>query len=414
MTITKFIPFNDSDADEVNSNFAQSWSFNILNKIRQTIDRASVDSSGQDDIFSDAYVDVDGQNNTFSNGTALFDTNKYKASTSSTEPYIIIVATSINESAFNINNCQIAEINSGTWLLSCSTGTDEVKRAQLYKTLFYDGIIGTTYVTGLTALKTTITRDIGKRGYYGEAILTTPFTASTASSAKLEFTFDDTVNNTDFSSWSKVHSETVGTFNLSDLSTYVLSTATINSVTVAPSGNQTIDETGTDKTGDEEDNPSTATYVYQLGGEDGGSDTAFGSADVYFLAYGSVSAAETLVSTGTATTFIDYFTDESVPALTAVTEDFVSMIVHDIAAGTYPATVSKLIGKVLYEDWENGVTIYHKIQNATEDSGWILDGVFDTFTAFTSQPTKYLIKLVPKTSPTANYPSIRGFGMYCE
>jgi len=90
-------------------------------------------------------------------------------------------------------------------------------------------------------------------------------------------------------------------------------------------------------------------------------------------------------------------------------------ISHDIPSGTFSSTTSSLIGKALVSDWESGASIQHKITNATEDSGWITDGEIGSFTAFTSEPTHYFVKLTPKsTSPTAGYPSIKGSGVIAE
>jgi len=94
------------------------------------------------------------------------------AVTSSTEPFVILEATSITISAFSINNCYCAQLDGSTtkWIVWCTTGTDAVKRAQIYKTLFY-GTSGAEYalasVTGLTAIKVNTTNsqminDVGK------------------------------------------------------------------------------------------------------------------------------------------------------------------------------------------------------------------------------------------------------------
>ena len=68
----------------------------------------------------------------------------------------------------------------------------------------------------------------------------------------------------------------------------------------------------------------------------------------------------------------------------------------------------------MIEDWEDGANIQYKLTNATEDTGW-LDAMntspeVNSFTAFTSEPTTLIVKLIPKTtSPTAGYPSVKGF-----
>jgi hypothetical protein len=50
-----------------------------------------------------------------------------------------------------------------------------------------------------------------------------------------------------------------------------------------------------------------------------------------------------------------------------------------------------------------------------EDTGWLNPNIVEDFTAFTSEPTELIVKLIPKeSSPTAGYPSIRGFSLRAE
>ena len=94
-------------------------------------------------------------------------------------------------------------------------------------------------------------------------------------------------------------------------------------------------------------------------------------------------------------------------------------IEHFIPTGTFSDTITTAIGVPLIEDWEEGANIQYKLTNATEDTGW-LDSMdsspeVSSFTAFTSEPTSLIVKLVPKTtSPTAGYPSIRAFTVRCD
>ncbi len=87
-------------------------------------------------------------------------------------------------------------------------------------------------------------------------------------------------------------------------------------------------------------------------------------------------------------------------------------IEHTIPSGTFSSTISKSIGVPLISDYEAGIDIQYKLTNATEDTGWLnsYPPEISSFTAFTSQPTKLIVKLIPKSSsPTSGYPSIRGF-----
>jgi len=86
-----------------------------------------------------------------------------------------------------------------------------------------------------------------------------------------------------------------------------------------------------------------------------------------------------------------------------------NVISHDIPSGTFSSTVDTLYSQVVINSWEEGDSIKVKLTNATEDSGWLDINSVESFTAFTSEPTKYLIQLNPKSSsPTSGYPSILG------
>lgn len=90
-------------------------------------------------------------------------------------------------------------------------------------------------------------------------------------------------------------------------------------------------------------------------------------------------------------------------------------VVHNIPTGTFSATVSSAIGvpMIATSDWETGNDIKYKLTNGSEDSGWLDCGtspLISTFTAFTSEPTKLTVKLVPATPGTStSKPGIRGF-----
>jgi len=88
-----------------------------------------------------------------------------------------------------------------------------------------------------------------------------------------------------------------------------------------------------------------------------------------------------------------------------------SVIYHDLPSGTFSATIDSAFGSGIVEDWETGDNIQYKFTNATEDTGWLEYNTISTFTAFTSQPTKCIVNLVIKSSPSAGFPSINGFGV---
>jgi len=89
---------------------------------------------------------------------------------------------------------------------------------------------------------------------------------------------------------------------------------------------------------------------------------------------------------------------------------------HDIPTGTLGSTVSSAIGVPLLETWEDGANIEYKLQNVSEDSGWLncmrTAPEISDFTAFTSEPTRVLVKITAATgSPAAGVPTIKGFSL---
>jgi hypothetical protein len=409
-------------AAELNGSFAKSLRQTGQVEIAQLQDRAVTPSSdgGQ---FVDAYTDATSQNNsvTVANTSAVFDTDKYKAITSSTEPLIIIEATSISAVAdFAINDCQIMEVSSGTWQLICDTGTDEVKRAQIYKTLFY-GSDGTnpratsTYITGITALKTSVARDVGKKAYLaiGDG---GPAGAGTAQidTATVDITFNDTTNNTDFSSWSKcVNVELLTSNDATGGARWEVPSATLLNGGFSNSSTSS-DETGTDLTADELDNPATAQLDVRTQGSSTASGGQQGDGWAYFLYAGTLSVTPSTSGTGSpSTSTTDFNIAESVPAMTATTEDVSSFVEHVIPAGTFISTLSTAFMTFKADDWESGADVQFKLTNATEDTGWLDTNETVTFTALTAEPDNLIVNVIPKTtSPTANYPSINGVALY--
>jgi hypothetical protein len=91
------------------------------------------------------------------------------------------------------------------------------------------------------------------------------------------------------------------------------------------------------------------------------------------------------------------------------------LIEHTISSDTFASNVSRVVGIPLIADWETGADINYKLTNTTEDSGWLSCGTLpqlSSFSAFTYQPEKLIVKLIPKSSgPTAGYPAIHGFAI---
>ncbi|MFC2086480.1 hypothetical protein ACFLQ9_02040 [Bacteroidota bacterium] len=87
-----------------------------------------------------------------------------------------------------------------------------------------------------------------------------------------------------------------------------------------------------------------------------------------------------------------------------------SLIYHNIPNGYFSSGISNTIGVPLINDWEEGANIQYKLTNDTEDSGWLNYNVVSSFTPFTSEPTKVIVKLIPKAdNPTPGVPAIYGF-----
>lgn len=405
MTLYKINPGIDTSfSTKLNATFAESLQQCGLNTLRSLIDRAGVWSAGQIDGWGDAYIDSDGREDSVSadETNAEFDTNKYKVRAIPTT-YVIIEATSLNVSDFSINNCQCIKLSTGKWMVFCTTGTEEVKRAQIYKTLFYgtDGSnarIKTTYVTGITALKTSVSRDVGKRAYFAVASLSTTSTLNGTYTG----TFADTSTNTSFSSWYVLGQTTnqTGCYSRYELPS--------GSVIDSAGPNVLIDTTGTDRSSIETNNPATLQAECNISG---GAGTRTATVQIIALCAGSISwvAAGTLTSS----TNIDFYTTHSVPVMTAASETISNIVVHTIPTSTFSSTISKAIGVPLIDNWETDADIQYKLTNGSEDSGWLSCGntpSISSFTAFTSEPTTLTVKLIPKSSsPTAGYPSIKGF-----
>lgn len=386
-----------------NSNTAEALRAAGQNLIQQLQDRG-ITLTADGGIFAEAYIDSNGRNNDVdtTETSAEFDTDKYKAASG---PFVIIEATSISSvSDFAINNCNILEVASGKWQLTCSTGTDEVKRAQIYKTLFVgsgtdgsDARVTSTYITGLTALKTSVTRDVGKRAHFA-----THNSASTVvGNASYTGTFVDTSTNTDCSSWSYV--STAGATSCS-------ANWQIPGGTTVHTAGAASDEFGTDTSADETDNPATC-VLYNTASTS--ASRGYGNRAL-ILCSGDITWAYTETAAFTEdVSNTDYYTDEGVPDFTATTESLASVVVHDIPTGTFSTTLNAACMTFKAEDWESGADVQFKLTNATEDSGWLDANDVVSFTAFTSEPTVMSVMLNPKTtSPTAGYPSINGVALY--
>jgi hypothetical protein len=394
MALTTFTNGTIADADEVNSNFNTTLRQTGQVEIAQLQDRA-VTTSADGGQFVEAYVDADGQNASVSTTTSLstFNTDRREV------PGIIVTieATSISAVAdFAINDCVIQLASAGVWQLVCTAGDAETQRAQIYKTLFY-GTNGSnprasaTYITSITALTTNISRDVGKQAHYADM-------ASSDATATYLGTFANTSTNTDCSTWSYLTSNNAS----GDCFWEVPNATVLNSVTASG----TSDETGTDLSADELDNPATCELSFARAGAFTGTNRAI------VLCVGDV----TWSATGTSTNSnIDFFTDNSIPLFTSNTATIANSIEHTIPTGTFSTTLASAFVTFKSETWESGADVNFKLTNATEDTGWLNTNEIVEFTALTAKPDSLIIKLIPKSSsPTSGYPSINGVALYAD
>ena len=234
-----------------------------------------------------------------------------------TSPYVIIEADSIP--TINTNDCTSSTLSTGKFLVFCTIGSDEEKRAKIYKTLFYGTGTGNTGlakdIVNCTAIKTNISRDVGKRAYYGFSAVTDFANSSSGNYVRLDGSFATTTGNESVSSWSYCTARNDGRGE------WEIPTGNVKNF--AQSTNSTIvtnDETELDLTADETDNPSTCRFEAR----------AIDSSADYGRVYGFILTSQAITFTETdtvssiasfSTGSTDFLTDEGIPAFTNVTEN---------------------------------------------------------------------------------------------
>jgi len=288
-----------ADADQVLTN----TSFALTTGLNYALDGAT--TTNQDNLDVDFF--------TSDTAAAIYNmeydsgNDYYKTVPFDTSYYIDVEATSLTIADFAINDCQMVNTGAGTWRLT-SSGTYEVQRAKCMKTLFYgtDGTDDTVSgITSLTALKSPDSRDVGKRVHYGQVSKS----IDSGLTFTLDGTFVDTSTNTDCSTWSYLNA--TGGTGSGSLAWEMPEGTTKHSFT-DESSPFTSDETSTDTSADDNDNPADC-QIY-ANKSTGAGQTLLGR--VIILCKGDV----TWGVTGTPThNEIDFFTDHSVPDFTAVT-----------------------------------------------------------------------------------------------
>ena len=261
-------------------------------------------------LVTDEFTDEDGVNNTVNISKSSADYNssedKYEIE-SIPQNFVIIEADNLNESSFEINDCKIRRIDDRKWQLYSTIGTEEVKRAKIYQTLFYDKAAQT--INNCTAIKTTFTRDIGKTAYF----LYLEVNTSTGQTQDYTIDFQNETTNNNVSFW--------GRYFANDGSSGT------SSVLQVPDGNTIrgggffvdINDLGTDRTQDEKDNPVDARLF--TGVNDGNA-----LAELIFLSKGDI----TFTYSGSGSNNkIEYESDEGIPAFTEATETIEFIVLVD-------------------------------------------------------------------------------------
>lgn len=226
--------------------------------------------------------------------------------------YVIIEADDANPTWTN-NNTQLLKIGTGRWVLYGTSGTDEVIRANIHKSLWY-GTSGADQLiddfTNVTALKTTVARDVGKQAHFQSS------TGTGSLNATHTGTFANTSTNTDCSTWSK------GGGGSGEGAGWEMPEGTILDQAI----NSSWDNFGTDKTSDELNNPADCEAQKVTG-------SGNGTCVSVILCVGDI----TWATSGTWTRIErDFFTDDSIPLFTAVTDDFLTSTL--IFKDTVPST----------------------------------------------------------------------------
>ncbi len=302
--------FFNSDYDGWNAKLANTGSPQVQNLFYDTLqtDSAAVNYGWWYDATNDLYQTVD-------------------------TTYVKVSATSYTGNWTNgTNNVHVTGSSSTGWSVFCDTGTADVRRAQIIKTLFY-GTNGANPLvlefTTMTALQTTVTRDVDKRGHYIELQDTTTTTLITK-----EGTPANTADNDDCSLWSNL-TGTAGAGQETSANAYIPSSTKVN--TASGGGPTNSDELGTDTSGDEVNNP--ANFKVDIDRHQGSGSGINARAEAVILTKGTVSWSTT-GGTPTTDNDTDYTADHSIPAFTALSTDTSTLIFQDTASATATNTLS--------------------------------------------------------------------------
>jgi len=403
MAQDKFLyPFNIEDfgnPDWFKNNFNLSMGVACQNHVRDLKNNgAALYGVDKLDIRGEYYNTAAGINSSVNvdKTTAIFDTNKYKPFEETV--LVIIESTSISSHAdFEINDCKIKEIGSGKFVLFCDVGTDAEKRSKIYDTLFYgtdgsDPRASPTYITSISALKTTTSRDVGCNMHY---IKCNGPVANMSASDFCTGVMSNTTDNNVVSTWSNIQWRNLtGSF-----------------------------EIGTDREADETSNPAVIEFLGISSGlgfyspaatllnSNAGSATVTNIGEAVIIAKGTISWS---IGGDGVTSFsdIDFNVDNGIPAFTqALASEVDSIITHDIDADSTPSDIISIFAKNIVADIQGDDEINVKVKNSSDDSLYHPDGEVNQFAEFGSEATEFIIQLVQDgVSPVSGSPATHGYG----
>lgn len=278
-----------------------------------------ITATSQTNYVMDKFTSDNAQSYTFMTYNASNDNYEtFDVSAISTDYYVDIYTTSTTGiSALAINNCttQLISYDGTTYVYRMwSTSVDaEVQRAEVMKTLFY-GTNATDYkvtgITGLTNLKSSDSRDVGKRAHLARNF--EPATFNTNGTADYLGTFANTTTNTDCQVWSFVSASLSGGGGSATATVQFPNGTTVNSV----SASSTSDETGTDTSADNQNNPAdvelSTSYTTS-------SSTAGATTRALVLCVGDITWAATTTGNPGTQDNQDFFTTHSIPDFEAAT-----------------------------------------------------------------------------------------------
>lgn len=350
----------DGQALDAEDNYLGNLAFAINPILGLVLD--NVTTTNQDNLIKDFFTSDNAQAYQWMEYDAGSDYYKtFDSSAISSDFYVDIYTTSTTgiSAISGVNNCETVLISyDGTtyiYRMYCTTGTAAVQRAQVYKTLFY-GTDGSDYkvtgITGITNLKTSESNDVGKRAH-----LARNFRAQANATGNAQYlgTFANTSTNTDCQVWTFCSAVITGGGGSASVDIQFPNATTINSASVSgPSSSSTNDETGTDTSGDNLDNPADIelnTSFTISGGTPGGTTRAL------ILCVGDISWGATTGGTNPGTQDNqDFNSDHSIPDFEAITfSDTDAFVVTQTYSFTNPtAIISKWLETV---DASNTLTV---------------------------------------------------------